>query len=192
MGITGGIGSGKSMVANIFAHLGVPVYNADVRTRILMNTEPKLISTMKAHFGEAAYINNALNRKHIADIVFNDKLQLKTLNEIVHPFSIADANTWGAQQTTAYVVKESALLFETEAFHHVDYIVGVTAPVALRIHRVMKRDNVTREDVLLKMNNQMQDSIKMKLCNSVIINNEQQLVIPQVLHLHHNFINTSP
>jgi dephospho-CoA kinase len=187
IGITGGIGSGKSTVTKIFATLGVPVYDADASTRILMNSNQDLITQIKKHFGNEAYIGQELNRKYIAQLVFNNKEKLDFLNNIVHPYSIADASNWAAKQNAPYVIKESALLFETEAFHYVDKSIGVTAPLPLRIHRIMLRDGISKEDVLARINKQMDDAIKMKLCDYVINNNEQELIIPQVLHLHQLF-----
>lgn len=184
VGITGGIGSGKSTVVSIFAVLGVPVYNADAATRALMHTNEPLKQALQNQFGAALYINNVLQRKYLANIVFNNKKQLEILNSIVHPYSIAHSIQWATEQQAPYVIKEAALLFETEAFHYVDYIVGVAAPLALKLQRVMHRDACTQAEVLERMQWQMDDCIKMKLCNAVINNNEQQLIVPQVLHLH--------
>jgi dephospho-CoA kinase len=192
VGITGGIGSGKSTVAKIFATLGIPVYDADAAAKKLMHTNADLKEQLITHFGNATYQHGILDRKYLANIVFKDKSSLNLLNSLVHPYTIADANYWAAQQKAAYVLKEAALLFETEAFHYVDYTIGVTAPKALRIQRVMQRDTIDREAVLSRMHKQMDDSIKMKLCDFVINNNEQELIIPQVLHLHTKLIALSP
>jgi dephospho-CoA kinase len=188
VGITGGIGSGKSTVAKIFATLGVPIYDADAAAKKLMHTNMHLKQQIMHHFGAASYIDNQLNRKYIADIVFTQKEKLTLLNSMVHPYSIADAKHWAAQQKTPYILKEAALLFETEAFHYVDYSIGVTAPKALRIQRVMQRDGLTREAVMNRMDKQIDENIKMKLCDFIITNNEQELIIPQVLHLHNKLI----
>jgi dephospho-CoA kinase len=189
VGITGGIGTGKSTVTKIFETLGVPVYDADSATKNLMANNATLINSITQHFGEETYINNTLNRKFLASIVFNEEKKLTLLNSIVHPYSLADFNEWSLRQKAAYVVKETALLFETEAFHYIDFSIGVTAPNALRIHRVMKRDNCTRTEVMARMEKQIPDDIKMKLCNKVIVNDEQQLIIPQVVHLHQYLLN---
>jgi dephospho-CoA kinase len=188
IGITGGIGSGKSTVAKIFATLGIPVYDADAAAKKIMHSNEKLIEQLITHFGTATYINGQLNRKYLADIVFKDKNKIDLLNSLVHPYSIADAAYWAKEQKAPYVLKEAALLFESEAFHHVDYSIGVTAPKALRIQRVMQRDALTREAVLARMDKQIEDSIKMKLCDFVITNDEQVLILPQVLHLHTKLI----
>ena len=114
------------------------------------------------------------NRKYIADIVFNDAYKLEQLNALVHPVTIAAADKWMNEQTTPYIIKEAALMFEAGAAAHLDYVIGVYAPQALRLQRVMQRDNINREDVLARMNNQIDETIKMKLCDFVIVNDEQQ------------------
>jgi dephospho-CoA kinase len=188
VGITGGIGSGKTLVAKIFATLGIPIYNADEQTKKLMNSNDAIKDELILAFGNETYIDNQLNKKYLSNIVFNNKEKLNTLNEIVHPHSIADAKQWALNQHSKYVIKEAALLFESIAFHDMDYIIGVTAPETIRIHRVMQRDHITANEVKARMSNQIADSIKMKLCNAVIYNDEKQLLIPQVVHLHQQFI----
>ncbi|SJZ69861.1 dephospho-CoA kinase [Chitinophaga eiseniae] len=189
VGITGGIGSGKSTVSKIFELLGVPVYYADERAKDILVRDPELAAAVRQHFGPDTYdAHGALNRKYLGNIVFNDKEKLALLNSLVHPATIRDSNLWASQQTTPYVLKEAALLFESESFHYLDKIIGVYAPQPLRILRVMKRDNVTREEVLARMHKQIDESIKMRLCDYVIRNDEQQLVIPQVLALHQRLL----
>ena len=188
IGITGGIGSGKSTVARIFGLLGIPVYSADDAAKEIMVKDLQLIEEIKAHFGAASYLpDGSLNRKYIADIVFNDKSQLEKLNSIVHPATIRDSESWARKQKSPYVIKEAALMFESESFHHVDKVIGVYAPESLRILRVMKRDGVSRNEVLARIHKQIDDRIKMKLSDHVIYNDEQQMVIPQVLALHKLF-----
>ncbi len=188
IGLTGGIGSGKSTIAKIFATLGIPIYDADSATKKLMQTNQDVKNNIIKNFGENSYINNELNKKFIGEIVFNNKEMLTLLNSIVHPYSIADANSWATKQVAPYVIKEAALLFESAAFHYVDYSIGVTAPLALRIARVIKRDHITKEEVEARITKQIPDYIKMKLCNFVITNNEETLIIPQVLHLHNKLL----
>ncbi|NLR81298.1 dephospho-CoA kinase [Chitinophaga eiseniae] len=189
IGITGGIGSGKSTVSRIFELLGIPVYYADERAKDILTRDPELIAAVKAHFGAEVYDENGvLNRKYLGNIVFNDKRQLSLLNSLVHPATIRDSNQWAQQQQAPYVLKEAALLFETESFHHLDKIIGVFAPQPLRIHRVMKRDNVTRDEVLARINKQIDETIKMRLSDYVIYNDEQRMVIPQVLALHEQLL----
>lgn len=184
IGITGGMGSGKSTVAAVFGTLGIPVYQADDAAKRLMNEDPALAAALKKAFGEGTYTGGRLNRGYLAAEVFNNKEKLTLLNSIVHPVTIADGEHWMAQQTTPYAVKEAAIIFETGSQRYLDYIIGVYAPVTLRIHRSMKRDQLSREEVNARMNRQMDDAIKMKLCDAVITNDEQQAVIPQVMKIH--------
>lgn len=184
IGITGGIGSGKSTVCRIFELLGIPVYYADTAAKEIMHTDGELKEKVMSHFGTHIYKDGKLDRAELGKLVFNDKEQLNILNSFVHPATIKHSEEWAARQTSPYVLKEAALLFESESFHYLDRIIGVFAPQSLRIQRVMKRDNVTREEVVARINKQIDENIKMRLCDYVIHNDEQQLVIPQVLSLH--------
>ena len=188
IGITGGIGSGKSTVANLFEVMGIPVYNADLAAKRLMNEDVALKEKIKQQFGDDVYKNEKLDNKYLAQIVFSSEEKLHLLNSIVHPATINDANAWMLKQTTPYTLKEAALLFESGAAELLDYVIGVTAPAPLRLQRVMQRDNSSREDVMARMNKQMDEEIKMKLCNFIITNDEQQLLIPQVLALHETLL----
>ncbi len=188
VGITGGIGSGKSTVAQLFTVLGIPVYSADDAAKRLMNENEELVKNIKALFGEPAYANGTLNRKYLSGIVFNDPKKLAQLNAIVHPVTLKDADEWMKKQTTPYAIKEAALMFESGAQEHLDFIIGVSAPAHLRIQRAMLRDNISREEVMARMNKQVDETIKMRLCDYVIYNDEQQMVIPQVLALHHRLV----
>ncbi len=187
VGLTGGIGSGKSTVAAIFKTLGIPVFDADIVAKRIMEEDEILKTAIKNAFGQESYIGDKLNRKYIADIVFKDKYQLEVLNSLTHPATIKAADEWMLQQNAPYCIKEAALLFEAGTAGNLDYIIGVKAPDALRIKRVMQRDNITRQEVLNRMSKQIDQDIKMRLCDFVIVNNEQQLLIPQVLQLHDKF-----
>ena len=188
IGLTGGIGSGKSTVAKIFELLQVPVYYADEASRRLYHTDPELMAQIKKHFGEDMYSEGQLNRSKMAEIVFNDPQKLELLNQLVHPPTLRDAQEWIRAQKAPYVIKEAALLFESGSAAGLDYIIGIQAPVAVRLKRVMDRDKTTREEVLSRMNRQIDEDIKMRLCDFIIRNNEQELVIPQVLDLHQNLL----
>lgn len=188
IGITGGIGSGKSTVAKLFEVLGIPVYYADDAAKQLMNENEALKQQVQKEFGNEAYANGKLNRKYIADIVFANPEKLELLNSIVHPATLKDADEWMNKQTTAYTIKEAALIFESGAQEHLDYVIGVYAPTPLRIQRTMQRDNISREEVMARMNKQIDETIKMRLCDFVIINDEQQMVIPQVTELHRKLL----
>ena len=187
VGLTGGIGSGKTTIARIFENLGIPVYYADDAAKKLMNTKADLKISIINHFGEDSYKNNELDRKYLATIVFNDKEKLELLNSLTHPVTIKDAEEWINKQTSPYIIKEAALLFESGAAEHLDYIIGVYAPQHIRIKRVMDRDGISAEEVMKRICRQMEEETKMKRCDFVITNNEQQFVIPQVLELNKKF-----
>lgn len=188
IGLTGGIGSGKSTVAKIFEVLGIPVYYADTEAKRLMNINEKIKESIRQHFGEATYKNEELDRKYLADIVFNNPEKLELLNALIHPVTIKDAEEWMQRQAAPYSIKEAALLFESGAAENLDFVIGVYAPQALRIKRVMKRDNLSQDEIVKRINRQVNEEMKMKLCDFVITNNEQELLIPQVLKLHQHFI----
>ncbi len=187
VGLTGGIGSGKTTVARIFETLGIPVYYADDAAKRLMNSNEELKSLIIKHFGDESYQQGELNRKYIASIVFNNKEKLELLNSLTHPITMQDALVWMNKQTTSYVIKEAALLFESGAAEQLDYIIGVYAPQHIRVKRVMDRDKTTIEEVMKRVSRQIDEEMKMKLCDFVITNNDQQLVIPQVLELDKKF-----
>ncbi len=188
IGITGGIGSGKTTVAKIFEVLGIPVYYADEAAKRLMQEDEELKQKIKQLFGEAVYKNGTLDKKYLADIVFNAPEKLALLNALVHPATLKDADNWMQRQTTPYTLKEAALIFESGAHGHLDYVIGVTAPAPLRILRTMQRDGITREAVIARMDKQMDEAIKMKLCDFVIKNDEQEMLLPQVLALHEKLL----
>ena len=183
IGLTGGIGSGKSVVAKIFATLGIPVFNADEAAKRIMQTSPEIKTKLIEQFGTDIYNESGLDKEKLAGIVFNDPFQLQLLNAIVHPVTIQAAKDWAAKQTSPYVIKEAALIFESGAADGLLKVIGVTAPLSLRIHRVMQRDGITKDQVDARMRNQISDTIKMRLCDYVIENNNQQMVIPQVLEI---------
>ena len=181
IGLTGGIGSGKSVVAKVFATMGIPVFNADDEAKRIMQTSPVLKEKLIQQFGSSIYNEFGLQKEKLASIVFNDPFQLQLLNAIVHPVTIQAAKDWAAKQQSPYVIKEAALIFESGSAEGLFKVIGVTAPLSLRIHRVMQRDGTSKDQVEARMRNQIADTIKMRLCDFVIDNNNQQMVIPQVL-----------
>jgi len=183
IGLTGGIGSGKSVVAKIFTTLGIPVFNADEAAKHIMQTSPEMKAKLIEQFGSSIYDASGLQKEKLAAIVFNDPYQLQLLNAIVHPVTIQAAKDWAAKQTSPYVIKEAALIFESAAADGLFKVIGVTAPLSLRIQRVMQRDGVSKEQVEARMQHQISDTIKMRLCDYVIENNNQHMLIPQVLEL---------
>jgi dephospho-CoA kinase len=189
IGVTGGIGSGKSTVCKVFEVLGIPVYYADVEAKRLMQHNHLLKIAIREHFGHEVYDSDGnLDRMFLAKMVFSDKDKLALLNSLVHPVTIRDAELWAERQDAPYVIKEAALMFESEAFHYVDKVIGVSAPEPLRIKRTMNRDLVERGEVIRRMKNQMDEETKMKMCDYIIFNDEQQAVIPQVLELHEEIL----
>ena len=194
IGITGGIGSGKTTVAKIFEVLGVPVYYADDAAKRLMNEDQALQQKIIENFGADVFENRQLNRSRLASIVFNDPEKLALLNSIVHPVTIADAEKWmkrfskTAIQKIPFAIKEAALIFESGAQKKLDYVIGVHAPYKLRLQRAMLRDNLTKDEVEARMEKQMDETKKMNLCNFIITNDEVQLLIPQVVELHKKLV----
>lgn len=184
IGLTGGIGSGKSTVAKIFSQLGIPVLDADVTAKHLMNNDESIKAALIKTFGEDVYMDHQLNRQFLAKLVFEDAFKLNQLNAIVHPVAIQYAKEWALKQSAPYVIKEAALFFESGSSEGVDKMIGVTAPKHIRIQRVMQRDAISRDEVIKRMDHQLDDSLKMKLCDWVIQNDEMHLLIPQVLAIH--------
>ncbi len=191
IGITGGIGSGKTTVCKIFETLGIPIYYADDRAKALMVQSESIRSQIKEVFGEAAYLENGmLHRAHIAGIAFSNPDKLSQLNAIVHPAVAQDAADWQATQTTPYTLKEAALLFESGSYRALDAIITVYAPKALRLKRVMQRDGADEAAVLNRMNKQMPDMDKLNLADFVITNTGEEPLIPQVLRIHQHLLNS--
>lgn len=191
VGLTGGIGSGKSTVAEAFRVLGASVYDADSRSKVLVNQNPDLKKRIINSFGEESYLNGIYNRKYIASIVFQDEDKLSLLNSLIHPYTIADAESWFTNQQAAYAIKEAAILFESGANKYVDIVIGVTAPMHLKIERIIQRDGITAIEIMERMNRQMDEEEKMKLCDLVIINDETASIIDQVLTIHETLLRKS-
>jgi dephospho-CoA kinase len=190
IGLTGNMGSGKTTVSKIFEILGVPVFYADDEAKRVMVTDHQLINEIKSAFGESAYFEDgALNRKHISAIVFNNKTELTKLNSLVHPAVFRAFDAWVALRgEVPYILKEAALLFESDSHKLCDYTVMVKAPLEGRIERVMKRDGLTREEVESRNLHQFNEDKKIQLANYFIDNDGEQLIIPQVLQLHSLFL----
>ncbi len=184
VGLTGGIGSGKSTIASFFNELGVPVYTADTAAKDLMISDPKLVKEIKKLLGEQAYHENELNRAWIAEKVFNNKELLSALNSLVHPAVANDFANWLFLQNTSYVIKEAAILFENGGYKQCDYIILVKAPQSLRLERVTKRDKTTQEKVQARMKMQWSDIRKEALADATIENIKLDLAKESVKRLH--------
>ena len=170
IGLTGGIGSGKTTVAKMFNKLGVPVYFTDDEAKKIMNDSIIVKNKLMDVFGDESYTNGELNRKYLADIVFKNKEQLSIINNIVHPEVEVHFKDWVKKQQAPFLIQESALIFENKRQNDFDKIITVTAPLEIRIQRVMDRDNVSREQILDRINNQMDDAYKVNNSNYIIDN----------------------
>jgi dephospho-CoA kinase len=188
IGLTGGIGSGKTTVAQIFEVLGIPVYYADQAAKDLMNQDPVLKEKIKSSFGKEVYKNGELDRPYLSGLVFGDAEKLALLNSIVHPATLLDAEQWMKNQKTAYAIKEAALIFEAGLETYFDYIIGVTAPQSLRLERVRVRDNTSSESILQRMKQQLDEKDKISRCDFVIVNDGIQPLLPQVLSIHEKLL----
>jgi dephospho-CoA kinase len=180
IGLTGGIGSGKSTVASLFEVLGVPVYVADTESRRLSNTSPSIRDGLIRLFGPAIYTPEGVDRKRLASLIFSDSECLSRVNAIIHPEVHRDFRDWAARQRHDLCAIESAILFETAFYAEVDVTVTVYAPLEMRIERVQKRDGASREDILRRIGNQLPDEVKMERSDYVICNDDREPLIPQV------------
>lgn len=187
IGLTGGIGSGKSTVARIFETLGIPVYYADAEAKRMMDEDEILREELIRHFGAETYQADKLNRVYLAQHVFSDTERTALINSIIHPRTINHANEWMQLQKTPYVIKEAALIFEAGAEKHLDKIIGVSSPETVRIERAMQRDGLTEEQVRARMSKQLPEEEKLKRCDYIIYNDGRQL-IPQVYELHQKLL----
>lgn len=184
VGITGGIGSGKSVVCKIFQCLGVPVYHADKAGRHLLDNDEAVKAQVTGLFGDSVLTNGALDRQKIATIVFRDKEKLAQLNSIIHPAVRKDFEKWVSAQTSSLTVEEAAILFESGAYKNLDVLITVTAPEVLRIQRVMQRDGASKEEVLKRMANQWSEEEKAAKSHYVIKNDGTTMLIPQVMDIY--------
>jgi len=188
VGITGGIGSGKSFISRIFETLSIPTYDADKQAKELMNSDPEIKEKLIAAFGANTYNSSGeLDRPYLSDVVFKDEKKLKKLNDIVHPIVINHGNRWGEKQKGPYSLKEAALLFESGSYKNLDYTILVTSPLELRIKRVMDRDQTSRQQVESRISKQMSDQEKLPLADMVILNDGHTPLLPQIMDIH-NFL----
>ncbi len=192
IGLTGGIGAGKSLVCDIFRHLNVRVYEADKRARLLMNEEAGIRDQIMALFGEKIYTPEGLDRKQVAKIVFHDEAMLEKVNSIVHPFVFRDFGIWlRKQEDQKYVIHEAAIIVESGAASLFDRIITVEAPEEIRIQRVIHRDGVGREEVAARVMRQAGAEERIKNAHYVIMNDGQLMIIPQVLSVHNRLLRMS-
>ncbi len=191
VGLTGGIGSGKTTVANFFKDLGVPVYFADEEAKKLMHTSKEIKQQLIAAFGKETFTNGNLNRSYLASIVFNDSSKLQKLNSIVHPEVAKHFLSWVQKQQAPYVIQENAILYENNTASNFDVIITVTSPIGEKIDRVVKRDATTKKEVLARMNKQWDDEEKIALSDFVINNTNLKATRKQVLRIHKKLLSLS-
>ena len=190
VGITGGIGAGKTLVANIFRTFGIPVYNSDEEAKRLMNEDDDLKGKIIDLFGRESFIKGALNKAYLSEVVFKNQDNLVRMNNIVHPAVFKDYSKWLIKyDDDPITIKEAALLFESGSYKDLDYTILVSAPRSIRIGRVLLRDtNRSKIDIEDIIEKQMSESAKKKLSNFIIINDGKRMVIPQVLEIHKNLL----
>jgi dephospho-CoA kinase len=188
LGVTGGIGSGKTSVCRVFNVLGVPVFSADEEARKIMDSDPEIIEKVKSVVGKDIYQSGTLNRTELARLIFNDKNLLNEINGLVHPVVFKQFISWEKSISSPYVIMEAAILFESKASDLVDLILTVVAPVEERIERIVRRNSLTREEVIDRIKNQISDEEKIRLSDYVISNSDNEMIIPAVLKIHNEII----
>jgi dephospho-CoA kinase len=194
VGITGGIGSGKTTACKVFEVLGIPVFYADTVAKEIMTQDALLVESVKAAFGNESYFEDGkINNKHIAGIVFNNEQALAQLNALVHPAVFRAFDAWEATipSTVSYTLKEAAILFESGSYKLCDTTILVTAPYEIKLKRLMQRDGITEEQVKARMDKQLSDEEKAKMADHFIVNDEQQPIIEQVLALHQQLLKSA-
>ncbi len=188
LGITGGIGSGKTSVCRVFNVLGIPVFSADPEAGKILDHDEKVIRELKKIAGRDLYKNGILNKKALASMIFNDPVLLSKVNALVHPAVFENFRRWADVQKAPYVIMEAAILFESGADSLVDRIATVVAPVEERISRVTRRNILTRKEVLARIKNQMDDDSRRKLSDYIISNSENDMIIPAILRIHEDIL----
>lgn len=180
IGITGGIGSGKSTICQIIETLGYPVYYSDIRGKYLTSNTLDILQKIRHHFGDDVFDEFILNRSKLGKVAFSDPEKLKLLNSIIHPYIEQDYKTWVAEQTSPLIFKEAAIMFESGLYKELEFVICVVAPEELRIKRVMERNKLTREEVINRISQQWTDKEKLALSEAVIYADDKQFVIPQI------------
>jgi dephospho-CoA kinase len=189
LGITGGIGSGKTSVCRVFNVLGIPVFSADAEAQIIMDSNENIIHGINSLANSNLYVDGTLNRRKLSDLIFNDGNLLKKVNSLVHPVVFEHFIKWEKDQTSPYVIMEAAILFESGASKLVDKTLTVVAPEQERIERVVHRNYLTKKQVLERIRNQMDDDSKIKLSDYVIQNSDYDMIIPAILVIHNDILN---
>jgi dephospho-CoA kinase len=188
LGITGGIGSGKTSVCRVFDVLGVPVFSADREASEIMEKDGEIINKLNSIAGKNLYVNGSLDRMDLANIIFNDNNLLQQVNLLVHPVVFNHFMNWVLEQSAPYVIMEAAILFESGASDFVDKVATVVAPVEQRMERVIQRNKLSREQVLERMKNQMDDEARIKLSDYIIYNSENDMIIPAIIKINDDIL----
>ena len=188
LGITGGIGSGKTSVCRVFNVLGIPVFSADTEAQKIMNEDREIKEGINEIAGKNIYPENKLDRMELASLIFNDPVRLKKVNDLVHPVVFNNFLLWAEEQTTPYVIMEAAILFESGAYRLVDRVATIVAPIEERISRVTFRNKLTREQVMDRIRNQMTDEDRIKRSDYVINNSENAMIIPVILKINEDLL----
>ena len=189
VGVTGGIGSGKTLVCRIFSSFGIPVYHSDLRARHLTENDPAIKRAISEAFGPGALISGKPDRVALADIVFHDRTALEKLNSIIHPAVRKDIEAWINRHSGAdYIIQEAAILFESGAYRKMDAVISVSAPLETRISRVMARDSASRQEVLQRIHNQLDQEEKDRMADVVILNDGERMLIPQIAEIHEKIL----
>jgi dephospho-CoA kinase len=188
LGITGGIGSGKTSVCRVFTVLNIPVFSADQEASHIMDNESGIQDKLNSISGIDLYAKGRLDRLALASIIFNDKTILEKVNALIHPFVFDIFRKWSVEQTSPYVIMEAAILFESGAAEYVDKVATVVAPVDQRVERVIRRNKLTKEQVMERMRNQMNDETRIKLSDYIIYNSENDMIIPAILKIHQEIL----
>lgn len=191
VGLTGGIGSGKTIVCQVFEHLGIPVFYADVEAKRIINMDMEVIHALKGEFGEGIYLSGKeINRKKLASIIFDNEEALKKVNAIIHPKVHEYFNNWCKKQNAPYVIEEAAILFESKANEHMDITINVHADDLIRINRVIERDQTTKDLVKERMKNQLTDERRINLADYTIYNDGKKVILPQIIEIHNQILNS--
>ncbi|HUX97803.1 MAG TPA: dephospho-CoA kinase [Bacteroidales bacterium] len=190
LGVTGGIGSGKTSVCRVFGVLGIPVFSADDEAKEVMDIDTSIILRLNTIVGKNLYESGSLDKAELAFLIFNNRSLLEEVNALVHPVVFNRFREWVRKQNAPYVIMEAAILFESGASNIVDRIITVVAPVEERVNRVIHRSSLTREQVMGRMRNQMDDTERIKKSDYVIANSENDMIIPAVLRIHENIISS--
>lgn len=188
LGVTGGIGSGKTSVCKVFKVLGIPVFSADFEAKAIMDNDPEVKRMINSFAGKDLYVNGKLDRAGLAKLLFNDNALLEKVGSVVHPLVFDHFVKWETVQNSPYVIMEAAILFESGASKSVDRIATVVAPAEERMERVIQRNSLSREQVLERMRNQMDDESRIKLSDYVIYNSENEMIIPAIIKIHNDIL----